>query len=119
MMASISRILPFCILNSSWTTTVKGRRAAGIIGTLSLIVSLRLPHTATAHVSAGELVKKERREIKRDIIAVLTHRGILTTSVVEAVEYFAYGCLEVFLPIYLHERAGFSPLSIGRSSPFR
>ena len=85
----------------------------GIIGTLSLIAAFRLPHPVTTHVSAAELVKKERREIKRDIIAIITHRGILTTSVVEAVEYFAYGCLEVFLPIYLHERAGFSPLSIG------
>ena len=85
----------------------------GIIGTLSLIAAHRLPHPATAHVSAGELVKKERREIKRDIIAVLTHHGILTTSVVEAVEYFAFGCLEVFLPIYLNEQAGFTPLSIG------
>jgi DHA1 family multidrug resistance protein-like MFS transporter len=85
----------------------------GIIGTLSLIAAHRLPRPATAHVSAGELVKKERREIKRDIIAVLTHHGILTTSVVEAVEYFAFGCLEVFLPIYLNEQAGFTPLSIG------
>jgi len=85
----------------------------GIIGTLSLIVALKLPRPVTARVSAGELVKKERGEIKRDIIAMLTHRGILTTSVVEAVEYFAFGCLEVFLPIYLYEQMGFKPLSIG------
>jgi MFS family permease len=85
----------------------------GIIGTLSLISALKLPRPATAHVSAGKLVKKERGEIKRDIIAMLTHRGILTTSVVEAVEYFAFGCLEVFLPIYLNEQLGFKPLRIG------
>ena len=85
----------------------------GIIGTLSLIAALKLPRPATAPVSVGELVKKERGEIKRDIIAMLTHRGILTTSVVEAVEYFAFGCLEVFLPIYLNEQVGFKPLSIG------
>ncbi|MFC1927728.1 MFS transporter [Chloroflexota bacterium] len=85
----------------------------GIIGTLSLIAALKLPHPVTAHVSAGELFKKERSEIKRDIIAMLTHRGILTTSVVEAVQYFAFGCLEVFLPVYLNEQLGFKPLSIG------
>jgi len=85
----------------------------GIIGTLSLIAAFRLPHTATARASARELVKKERREIKRDMIAILTHRGILATSVVEAVEYFAFGCLEVFLPIYLNEQVGFTTLSIG------
>jgi len=85
----------------------------GIMGTLSLIAALRLPHPVTAHVSARELVKKERSEIKQDILAILTHRGILTTSAVEAVEYFAFGCLEVFLPIYLNEQVGFTPLSIG------
>jgi len=85
----------------------------GIIGTLSLIAALKLPRPATAHVSAGELVKKKRGDIKRDIMAMLTHRGILTTSVVEAVEYFAFGCLEVFLPIYLYEQMGFKRLSIG------
>ncbi len=85
----------------------------GIIGTLSLIAALKLPRPATAPVSVGELVKKERGEIKRDIIAMLTHHRILATSVVEAVEYFAFGCLEVFLPIYLNEQVGFKPLSIG------
>ena len=44
---------------------------------------------------------------------MLTHYGILITSLVEAVEYFAFGCLEVFLPIYLNEQVGFTPLSIG------
>jgi MFS family permease len=85
----------------------------GIIGTLSLIAALKLPRPATAHVPIGELVKKERGEIKRDIIAMLTHRGILATSVVEAMQYFAFGCLEVFLPIYLNEQLGFKTLSIG------
>jgi MFS family permease len=85
----------------------------GIVGTLSLIAALKLPRPATAHVPIGELGKKERGEIKRDIIAMLTHRGILATSVVEAVQYFAFGCLEVFLPIYLNEQLGFKTLSIG------
>lgn len=86
---------------------------SGIVGTLSLIAALKLPRPVTAHVSPGELVKKERGEIKRDVMAMLTHRGILATSVVEAVEYFAFGCLEVFLPIYLNEQVGYKPLSIG------
>lgn len=85
----------------------------GTIGTLSLIAAIKLPSPATAHVPIGELVKRERGEIKRDIMAMLTHRGILATSMVEAVQYFAFGCLEVFLPIYLHEEMGLEPLSIG------
>jgi MFS family permease len=85
----------------------------GIIGTLSLIAALKLPRPTTTHVPIGELGKKERGEIKRDIMTMLTHRGILATSVVEAVQYFAFGCLEVFLPIYLNEQMGFKTLSIG------
>jgi MFS family permease len=85
----------------------------GIVGILALIAALKLPRPTTAPVSAAELVKKERSEFQRDIIAMLSHRGILITSVVEAVEYFAFGCLEVFLPIYLSEQMGFKPLSIG------
>jgi DHA1 family multidrug resistance protein-like MFS transporter len=85
----------------------------GIVGILALIAALKLPSPATTPVSPAELVKKERGEIKRDIIAMLTHRGILATSVVEAVEYFAFGCLEVFLPVYLNEQVGFKPLTIG------
>lgn len=87
--------------------------ATGFIGILALVAALRLPRHATAHISARELIQKERGEIRRDVIAILTHRGILATSAVEAVEYFAFGCMEVFLPIYLHEEAGFTPLSIG------
>ena len=49
----------------------------------------------------------------QSIKALLTHRGILTTSAIEAVQYFAFGCLEVFLPIYLYEQAGFSTIQIG------
>lgn len=87
--------------------------ATGFIGVLSLIAAIRLPLAAAARGSAGEALKRERREIWKDIKTLLTHRGILTTSAVEAVLYFAFGCLEVFLPIYLYEQAGFAPLGIG------
>ena len=86
---------------------------AGIVGILALIPALKLPRRATARISPGEVIKKERGEIKRDIVAMLTQRGILATSVVEAVQYFAFGCLEVFLPIHLSEQLGFKPLTIG------
>ncbi len=85
----------------------------GFIGTLSLIAALRLPLSVTTSGSVGEAFKRERKEIRRDIVTILTHRGILATSAIEAVQYFAFGCLEVFLPIYLHEQAGFAPLEIG------
>jgi MFS family permease len=86
---------------------------AGIIGTLSLAAALRLPLPTSASGSVREALKRERGEIWTDVVAVVTHRGILATSVVEAVQYFAFGCLEVFLIIYLDEQAGFATLGIG------
>jgi len=87
--------------------------ATGVIGALALVAALRLPLTRTASGSVGKTLRREQGEIWQDIKAILTHRGILATSAIEAVQYFAFGCLEVFLPIYLHEEAGFSPLQIG------
>jgi MFS family permease len=77
------------------------------------VAAFRLPLSTATSGSAGETLKRERGEIRRELVAILTHRGILATSVIEAVQYFAFGCLEVFLPIYLHEQAGFTPLGIG------
>ena len=85
----------------------------GIIGTLALVAALRLPITKTISGSVGEALRRGRGEIWSDIKAILTHRGILATSTIEAVQYFAFGCLEVFLPIYLHEESGFATLEIG------
>jgi DHA1 family multidrug resistance protein-like MFS transporter len=87
--------------------------ATGIIGVLSLVAALRLSLFQAPSGSTGESLKPERGDIRKDIIAIIAHRGILATSVIEAVQYFAFGCLEVFLPIYLHEQAGFSTLWIG------
>lgn len=87
--------------------------ATGFIGTLCLVSALRLPLSTATSGSAGERLKRERGEIWKEVMAILTHRGILATSVIEAVQYFAFGCMEVFLPIYLYEQAGFQPLGIG------
>ncbi|MBA7596560.1 Riboflavin transporter RibZ [subsurface metagenome] len=87
--------------------------ATGVIGTLSLIAALRLPLSTATSESIAEALKRGRGKVWRDIKAILTHRGILATSVIEAVQYFAFGCLEVFLPIYLYEQARVKPLGIG------
>jgi DHA1 family multidrug resistance protein-like MFS transporter len=87
--------------------------ATGTIGTLALAAALSLFLSKAPAGLAGESLKPERSDIRKDIIAIIAHRGILATSVIEAVQYFAFGCLEVFLPIYLHEQASFSPLWIG------
>lgn len=85
----------------------------GFIGVLSLAAALRLPVSAAASGSAREALGRKRRQIGKEIAAILVHRGILATSLVEAAQYFAFGCMETYLPIYLNEQAGFSPLAIG------
>ena len=87
--------------------------ATGFIGTLSLVAALRLPLSRVISTSAREALKRGRGEIMKELIAILRHRGILATSIIEAVQYFAFGCLEIFLIIYLNEQAGFSHLGIG------
>jgi len=87
--------------------------ATGIIGTMSLLAAIKLPLSKVTYDSAGMAIKRGRSEIWSEVKIILTHRGILTTSVIEAVQYFAFGCLEVFLPIFLNEQAGFSTIKIG------
>lgn len=85
----------------------------GFVGVLALVAALRLPLSTTTSGAAREALRYKRGEFSKEIGTILTHRGILATSVVEAVQYFAFGCIETFLPIYLNEQLGFSPLAIG------
>jgi MFS transporter, DHA1 family, multidrug resistance protein len=82
----------------------------GMLGVLALAAALFItfPQKAPAPV-----VKREKRNIGREIITIVTHRGILSTSLVEAVQYFAYGAIETYLPRYLTENSKFSTLEIG------
>lgn len=94
--------------NFSWVYIV-----TGITGVLALLAALRLPLSTSTPLSARQVLKRERSEIWGDILTIIRHPGMLLTSLVEAAQYFAFGCLEVFIPIYLNEQAGFSTLSIG------
>jgi len=87
--------------------------ATGVIGAVALLAAVRLPLSKVTSDSVGRALKRGRSEIWSEIKTILTHRGILTTSAIEAVQYFAFGCLEVFLPIFLDEQAGFSTIEIG------
>jgi MFS family permease len=82
----------------------------GILGVLALAAALFItfPQKTPAPV-----IKRDKRDIGKEIIAIVTHRGILSTSLVEAVQYFAYGAVETFLPRYLTENTKFSTLAIG------
>lgn len=87
--------------------------ADGFAGVLALLAALRLPLATATSGSAGEALKRQRSKYGQEIAFVLRHRGILATSGIEAAQYFAYGCLETFLPIYLNEKLGYSAWEIG------
>jgi MFS family permease len=87
--------------------------ADGLAGVLVLVAAIRLPLATKASTSGREALKHERGKVGREIVVVLRNPGILATSGIEAVQYFAFGCLETFLPIYLNEQVGLSPFEIG------
>jgi MFS family permease len=87
--------------------------ADGLAGVLVLVAAIRLPLATRAAISGREALRRERGKVGREIVVILRNRGILATSGIEAVQYFAFGCLETFLPIYLKEQGGLSPLKIG------
>jgi MFS family permease len=82
----------------------------GILGVLALAAALFITFPQKA---AAPVVKREKRNIGREIVTIVTHRGILSTSLVEAVQYFAYGAVETYLPRYLTENSKFTTLEIG------
>jgi MFS family permease len=87
--------------------------ADGFAGVLALVATIRLPLAATTSGSMWEALKRERGKYAQEIAFVFRHLGILATSAIEAVQYFAFGCLETFLPIYLNEKLGYPAWEIG------
>lgn len=87
--------------------------ADGFAGVLALVAAVRLPLASDASGSAWAVLKKERGKYGQEIRFIFRNPGILATSGIEAVQYFAFGALEVFLPIYLNEKLGYSAWQIG------
>jgi len=87
--------------------------ADGFAGVLALVAAIRLPRTTTTSGSMREAFKRQRGKYGQEIVFILHQPGILATSGIEAVQYFAFGCLETFLPIYLNERLGYPAWKIG------
>ena len=87
--------------------------ADGFAGLLALAAAIRLPLSSNVSTSIREALRNQRGKYSKDIAFVFKHRGIMATSGIEAVQYFAYGCLETFLPVYLKEKMGYSTWEIG------
>lgn len=85
----------------------------GAAGLLALGLALRLPTEArgSAGLPLGSAGRKWR-EIGQGLRQVLSHRGILFTSGAEAAQYFAFGTMETFLPLYALQ-IGLTPYQIG------
>lgn len=79
----------------------------GVAGITALILALKIP-------DSGEVKKGNRdwKEMFRIFIEVISSKGILMTSSVEAAVLFAYGTFETFLPLY-SIKAGLTAYEVG------
>ena len=84
----------------------------GILGVLTMSAALFIKFPAQT-LPPKNTPGKPKRDIGKEIIAIVTHRGILSTSLIDAVQYFAYGAIETYLPRFLKEKTNFTPLQIG------
>jgi MFS transporter, DHA1 family, multidrug resistance protein len=85
----------------------------GIAGLLAFLATFRLRFTTVKTESIKEAFQQQRGKYGREIAFVFRRAGILATSGIEAVQYFAYGCMETFLPIYLNEKLEYPAWKIG------
>jgi len=87
--------------------------ADGFAGVLALVAAWRLPLSTKTSATTGEAFKRQRYKYSQEIAFIFRHPGILATSGIEAVQYFAFGCIETYLPIFLKEQRGYSTWEIG------
>ncbi|MGI5837894.1 MAG: MFS transporter [Chloroflexota bacterium] len=72
--------------------------ACGVAGLLTLFAATRLP--VDNQTRNGATLGESWAKLRRGLADVGRSRPILATSVMEALQYFSYGALEVFLPLY-------------------
>jgi MFS family permease len=104
----------------------------GVAGTLAFLIAFLLPiqkrnsentdkgrKCALSSTEKSESTDEKSFSTKERFFSMLSglsmvvrHRGILFTSVAEAVQFFGYGAYEIFLPLYA-QAIGMSPSLIG------
>jgi len=82
----------------------------GVSATLALVFSLLIPWNAAA--TTAHAIKFEGSTVTA-LKNVVKDRRIMLTSSMEAVQYFAMGAFETFLPVYMDREIGLSALEIG------
>jgi len=98
----------------------------GVAGTLALLAALRLPRlqdqkpvfsektgfSPLQKETGGRSLQASWAEMRRELGILFTHKDILLTSLMEAAQYFSFGAVETFLPLYLRG-LGWQPRVIG------
>nr|HID12630.1 MFS transporter [Anaerolineae bacterium] len=82
----------------------------GAAGLLALLAALQLPRMN--QTAQPEAPGARWATMRRELHLILTNRALLLTSGVEAAQYFAFGAVETFLPLYL-KGLGWEPGIIG------
>jgi len=89
---------------------------AGITGILALLASLRWQAAAKTLAprdpAPHQTLDATWHRLQGELRVVLTNRDILLTGLMEAAQYFAFGAVETFLPLYL-AGIGYSAREIG------
>lgn len=83
----------------------------GVAGVLALLLAVRLPLDNRARGGSGGGHNWAR--LRAGLTDVVRSRPILVTSASEALQYFSFGALETFLPLYAVFVAGLSTLEVG------
>jgi MFS transporter, DHA1 family, multidrug resistance protein len=87
--------------------------ADGIAGVLALVAAIRLPLATNTSGSPWKAFRERRGRYGQEIKFIFRHGGILATSGIEAAQYFAFGAIETFLPIFLSEKKHYATWEIG------
>lgn len=91
--------------------------ADGVAGVLALLAALKLPQLGseapTANTDGHSSLGEAWAGVRSDLAVLFRNGLLLATSLVEATQYFAFGFVEVYLPLYLSEQLGFQPWQIG------
>lgn len=85
--------------------------ACGAAGLVALAVAARLP--VDNRTRAGASMGESWRELRAGLGEVVRSRPILVTSTTEALQYFSYGALETFLPLYAVFVAKLTTIEVG------
>jgi len=91
--------------------------ADGVAGVLALLTALTLPRVNAGEARRGtqarEGLRESWEEVRNDLVVLFRSAPLLATSLIEATQYFAFGFVEVYLPIYLSEDLGLETWQIG------